>query len=153
MSKKILSIFIALMMVVTVLPNAFAIDYDDISNTTSCNGEFISTYTTSKPSKEWNWKNGSYYFSGHSFSQPLYSNYYFTKASKVRITVYNNSETKLTVKLLKQQVGVDWSVSTKKIEGGKSLTWEVNIDSSRVYILEFLGTHTDFDGWILQVSA
>lgn len=155
MNKKILSIFIVLVVIfTTIMPTAFAVDYDNISNTTIHYGGQITTCGTSKPGTAWNWSKGSYHFEGQSFTQPLYSNYLFTNASKVRITACNDAEKEvLTVKLLKKQIGVDWSVSTKKIKHGETLSWQVEIDSSREYILMFQGTHANFYGTISRVAA
>ena len=154
MSKKILSVICVIVVIITSMPISLAINCDNISNITINNSGPVTTYSTSKPGTAWNWSKGSYHFEGQSFSQPLYSNYLFTNASKVRITACNDAEKEvLTVKLLKKQIGVDWSVSTKKIKHGETLSWQVEIDSSREYILMFQGTHANFYGTISRVAA
>lgn len=107
------------------------------------------TYSQNKPGTAWNLaNNGVYWFSGYANQSDLYSNYYFTGASRVEIYVKNQHATKeLTVKLLKQQTGVDFSVSTEKIPAGEYKTWSVSIDSSKNYILKFYAP-SNFEGYI-----
>ncbi len=100
----------------------------------------IETFGIDKPyNSEWDLsKEGKYEFSGWCIDNYLYTNYTFTGASSVRIQVNNKSNQKITVKLLKQKFGVDWSQSTKSIEAGKSLSWRVNnLDKSSYYFLQF----------------
>lgn len=100
----------------------------------------IETFGIDKPyNSEWDLsKEGKYTFSGWCIDNYLYTNYTFTGANSVRIWVNNNSNKKITIKLLKQQSGVDWSQSTRSIEAGKSLSWRVDsLDKSRYYYLQF----------------
>lgn len=109
----------------------------------------IVPFGVSKPSKNWDLNSqGRYNFSGNSYGQDLYSNYNLTGVEKARIYVKNNRSTSLTVKLLKSQTGIDWSVSTMKIAAGEEATWTAsNLDKSAKYILKFYGP-SDFSGWI-----
>lgn len=100
----------------------------------------IEMFGVNKPyNSEWDLsKEGKYTFSGWCIDNYLYTNYTFTGASSVRIWVNNNSNQKITVKLLKQQSGVDWSQSTRNIEAGKSLSWRVDsLSKSSYYYLQF----------------
>ena len=100
----------------------------------------IETFGTDKPyNSEWNLsKEGRYNFSGWCKQDYLYTNYTFTGASSVKIKVKNNSDQKITVKLLKQQSGVDWSQSTRHIEKGDTLYWQVDsLSKSSYYYLQF----------------
>lgn len=83
-------------------------------------------------------KEGRYSFSGYCHDHYLYTNYTFTGANSVWIQVTNTSTKTITVKLLKQQLGVDWSVSTQKIEPNTALGWPVkSLDKSAYYYLQF----------------
>lgn len=142
MKRRFLSLLLCLLMVFALPISSHAI---------TGTSEGIVTYGQSKPSKAWNWSDGAYQFSGHGNMSDLYSNYYFTGAKKFEITVRNYHSEKLTVKLLKRQTGVDWSASTKKIDGGKNMTWSVSVDSSSEYILKFYAP-SNFTGSIKKIS-
>lgn len=110
------------------------------------------TRSTNKPGVAWNWNNGRYNFSGTANISILYTNYYFTNATTLKIYVYNAHDTdSLKVKLLKKQTGIDWSVSTKTINANSSLTWTVTVSPSNIYYLSFLPP-SDFVGYIERVS-
>lgn len=110
----------------------------------------IGTYGTGKPSETWNWNDGTYYFHGDAGMSDLYSNYYFTGASRVEIHVENNRDTSLKVKLLKQQIGVDFAVSEETIPPNQYKTWSVELDSDRVYMLKFYAPCL-FSGYISKI--
>lgn len=98
----------------------------------------VSTYGTSKPTKIWNLSTQGYYsFSGWNFGDPLYSEYKFTGVSRVKITCKNTYSSKLTVKLLKEQFGVDFSVSTQTLKANSYLEWHATVEPTRFYILRF----------------
>ncbi len=108
-------------------------------------------YGQSKPGTAWDFSEGAYFFSGVANISDLYSNYYFTGISRVKIYVKNSHASKtLTVKLLKQQKGVDFAVSEEKIEHGEYKEWTVSLDSSKIYILKFYAP-SDFYGSIASI--
>lgn len=135
--------FFAILLLVSV----FVTNPLQVTAATPPNGT-AETYSLSKPGTAWNFADGAYWFSGRANQSDLYSNYYFTGASKVEIYVDNLHATKdLTVKLLKQQSGVDFAVSTEKISAGEYKKWSVTIDSSKNYILKFYAP-SSFEGYI-----
>ncbi len=110
----------------------------------------IQPYGTSKPGSGWNLATkGRYEFHGNSFMQPLYSNYYFTGVSAVTIYVKNlDEEEQLDIKLLKSQLGVDWSVYDLHVTPlGEAECRVTGLDPSRNYILKFYPTCV-FEGYI-----
>lgn len=113
----------------------------------------IGTFSMAKPSKAWDWSEGKYEFHGEAYSDDLFTNYYFTGCTKVRIVVTNlHSEVDLTVKLLKSQFGVDWSVSTKEVTAGEEQSWTVsNLDSSAKYMIKFYNP-CHFEGYIEKLA-
>ncbi len=136
--KKIVSIILCLAMIFTMPISTYAISND----------EPISTFGQSKPSKSWDWNKGEYNFIGEANTSALYSNYSFTDANKLYIRVRNHHASKtLTVKLLKSQAGIDFSVSTMEIKPTNYAEWSVSVDSSRTYILKF-SAPSDFSGEI-----
>lgn len=143
MSRKFTTFFAILLLVSVLVTNPLQVTAATPPNSTA------EPYSQNKPGECWNLANdGVYWFSGYANQSDLYSNYYFTGASKVEIYVENQHATKeLTVKLLKQQTGVDFSVSTEKIPAGEYKKWSVSIDSSRNYILKFYAP-SDFEGYI-----
>ncbi len=138
MKKRVVSIILCLVLIFTM----------PISTYATANDEAISTFGQSKPSKSWDWSKGIYTFEGVANTSVLYSNYSFTNTSKLYIYVrnYHSSKT-LTVKLLKSQFGIDFSVSTIEINPGNYAEWSVNVDSSKSYILKF-SVPSDFSGKI-----
>lgn len=136
--KKIVSIILCLAMIFTMPISTYAI----------ANDESISTFGQSKPSRSWDWTKGEYTFSGEANTSVLYSNYSFTDANKLYIYVRNRHASKtLTVKLLKSQFGVDFSVSTIEIKPKNYAEWSVDVNSSKSYILKF-SAPSDFSGKI-----
>lgn len=151
--KKMLSVFLVMAIIgasSTALASAATDENVGVSEVppTTYESEIV-PFGVSKPSKDWNLSSqGRYNFSGNSYGQDLYSNYNLTGVNKVKIYVKNNYSRTLTVKLLKSQTGIDWSVSTMKIDGGEEATWTASgLDSSAKYILKFYGP-SDFSGWI-----
>lgn len=142
MKKRFLSLLLCMLMIFTLPLSASAITDTE---------EAVGTYGLSKPTKVWNFSNEIYYFSGVAATSDLYSEYSFTNANKFEISVYNHHSEELTVKLLKRQSGVDWSVSTKEMEGHGYMIWTVSVDSSSEYILKFYAP-SDFSGSIKKLS-
>lgn len=142
-TSKIFSVFLALIL---SLLGSFGTVFASEPNVGLCEKPIylkyneIETYGIEKPyNSEWDLsKEGKYNFSGWCIDNYLYTNYTFTGASSVRIWVNNKSNQKITVKLLKQKSGVDWSQSTRSIEAGKSLSWRVDsLEKSSYYYLQF----------------
>lgn len=140
--SKILSVF--LVFVISILSSTGSV-FANQQNIGLCDNPTyfnngIETFGTNKPyNSEWDLsKEGKYEFSGWCIDSYLYTNYTFIGASSVRIWVKNKSNKKITVKLLKESFGVDWSQSTRNIEAGKSLSWRVDsLDKSSYYYLQF----------------
>lgn len=153
--KKVVLLFLtlAIMMNCIFIANAATNENVGVSEVPpEISESLIVPFGVSKPSSEWNLSSkGQYNFSGNSYSQTLYSNYYFTGVTKVEIKVTNNCTSKLTVKLLKSQTGVDWSQSTKTINSGEYQIWSVSgLSTSSKYILSFSGP-SDFSGYIKAI--
>lgn len=151
---KILSLFVCFIMVVSGMSGsaiaAGTTPLVGVHPESEMNGG-ASTYGLSKPTAIWNLGVSGYYtFSGWNSSDPLYSNYKFTGVSKVRISVTNNHSSSVTVKLLKEQPGIDFSVSTETIKAGQNKLWTANMDSSRYYILRF-SSPSNFEGFIIGI--
>lgn len=105
-------------------------------------------YSTIKPILTWNLsKNGSFPFSGNSNRADLYTNYYVTGKSSIRIIVNNKNNLPLTVSFKRANVLLDTNLQTYKIAAGRNLdvTWSVN--SSSQYYLLFAGP-SNFSGSI-----
>lgn len=144
--KKISKILSVLLALTISLLGSTSIVYANQQNIGLCdkptyleyNG--VETFGIDKPyNSEWDLsKEGKYKFSGWCIDNYLYTNYTFTGASSVRIWVDNKADQKITVKLLKQKTGVDWSQSTRSIEAGESLSWRVDsLDKKSYYYLQF----------------
>lgn len=91
---------------------------------------------TSEPTKSWNLsKSGKYNGSGEAYSSNLYSNYYFTGVSKMKISVTNKKDTDLTVSIYRKD---DWVCYKKVIvpANGKT-TWTMSVNSSKHYEIKF----------------
>lgn len=140
---KKLSLFLSIMSIslVFLAPLASAANPNDNS---------ITIQGTSKPDTAWNWSKGAYHFSGRTMETTLYSNYYFTNASQVRITV-TNSMGNTTIKVLKSQIGIDFAVSSCELQAGQSATWTVALEPDRNYILKF-SPMADFEGTIEKLA-
>lgn len=145
--KKMLSVFLVMAIIgasSTALASAATDENVGVSEVPPITYESeIVPFGTSKPTddKIWNLTSqGRYDFNGSSTGADLYSNYFLTGVSKVKIYVKNNDSVKLKVKLLESQWGVDWSVSDMKIDGGEEAAWTAsNLDPSKKYILKFYG--------------
>ncbi|MBQ4057538.1 MAG: hypothetical protein IJD40_01250 [Lachnospiraceae bacterium] len=152
-TKKTISLLLSFVLIfMSVFINANATDCSDIIineiNPIDFDDEYgIAPAAWVKPDEAWDWSEGRYNFGGTSQNVDLYSNYYFTNASKLRITVENECSFDIKVKLLKQQTGIDWSVSTETVAGGETESWTVTVSSSEVYILKFY-CPTSFEGYI-----
>lgn len=147
--KRIVSLILALCMAFSFSSIAFAAD----SNTTddvSISAPVLQG--TGKPNLQWDWSQGQYNFSGSSSFSPLYSNYYFSGASEVNITVKNNhASKKLTVKLLHSALGVDKAVSEEDIAPGQRKEWSVAITPKENYIIKF-SAPSNFSGSIQKTK-
>ena len=99
---------------------------------------------TSKPSSTWSLKaktsggNGKYEGTGTCNTVDLYSNYYFSGVSKMKITV-NNKSTKKSMKVKVYEYGSWWDscVSTVEIPANGKTTWTISTDSKEKYYLKF----------------
>lgn len=132
--KKNLRIVSILLLISTLLSLHFSVFAVDV------NAGEISPRWETKPTTCWDWSEGTYELDGSSQGADLYSVYKFTGASKLRITIYNDlTNRELKVKLLKDMLGVDFSVSTKTIQAGGHLTWDVEVSSDREYYFKFDG--------------
>lgn len=104
---------------------------------------------TDKPGKNKIWdisSDGKYSGSGLAGTSDLYSNYYFTGVTKMKISVTNNSsKNKLKVKVFKK--GAIFSSSSVTVPASGTTTWTISTDSSTKYYLEFLAP-CDFSWYI-----
>lgn len=102
-------------------------------------GSEIGLYSTKFPEDIWNLRTkGQYNFSGY-IGGPgaLYSNYFFTGASKVEIYVKNEGSAMIITELKKEKNGFNTIASTKTISAGNYQTWSVDTNSSDKYYLRF----------------
>lgn len=108
-----------------------------------------------KPSNEWNWSNGEYQFSGAADYQPLYTNYLFTDATDVLITVKNTSskyECSVEIYSVEPWYIFDAYVSGIYISAGGEQTWRLtNLDSTKKYYITF-GAPCKFSGTIKKIN-
>lgn len=151
--KKVISLLFALIIVLNCMVVASAAENSNIGVSEVppiVTESGIQPYSTSKPGRGWNLaKQGRYEFHGNSLMEPLYSNYYFTGVSAVTIYVKNlDDEEQLDIKLLKSQIGIDWSVYDLHVTPRGTAECRVTgLDPSRNYILKFYPTCV-FEGYI-----
>lgn len=143
--KKFISFVLVLCLLFAFSPPIHAIgNINEFGNAT--------VYGQTKPTKVWDWSKGSYSFNGIAGMSDLYSNYRFSNANRVEIYAENaHSSHVLTIKLLKVQTGIDFSVSTVKIQPGEYKTWSVSLNSGSQYILKFYAP-SEFSGYIKKLS-
>lgn len=108
----------------------------------------IEPYSTSEPKKEWNLATkGRYNFSGYATVENLYTNYYFTGVTRVKIHVKNSGSGTMTVILLKKAL-INSEIHSTNISKGEGPTYYVNgLSSSKKYMLLFQASG-DFSGYI-----
>ncbi|MBR2892445.1 MAG: hypothetical protein IKB94_01195 [Clostridia bacterium] len=147
--KRILSIFVLILLSISLssAPMTQAIYSGEVLTERN---SIITPLGLAKPNYTWNWKDGTYHFSGEATQSDLYSNYYFTDAEKFRISIINNYSHSLTVKLLRSIPGIDFSASTETIPANESKTWEVNVTKSLKYCLKFYAA-CEFTGCIERI--
>lgn len=148
-AKKLLSIFLLIALSISIFstPIAHAAYFGE---TLAEVDNAIMPYSYYKPDTTWNWNDGIYKFSGSASRSDLYTNHYFTDATTFHIYVKNNHSTQtLTVKLLRSIPGIDFSASTKKIEPGKELKWDVEVTPTTKYLLKFYAP-CEFEGYIYR---
>lgn len=151
-AKKLLSIFLLIVLSTSMFttPMAHATYFGE---TLAEVNNSVMPYEFYKPDRTWNWDDGTYPLNGSASRSDLYSNYFFTDAKIFHIYIKNNhSNQTLTVKLLRSIPGVDLSASTKKIEPGKDLEWDVKVTSTTKYLLKFYSP-CKFEGYIYRVPV
>lgn len=95
----------------------------------------MSPYGIDKPTKSVNLKNGAMSFSGSAKVSNLYTNKFFTGASKVSIEVHNRNSKPLKYKLYKS--GKTLAVETFTLKAGQSKISVRSVDSKGKYYLKF----------------
>lgn len=112
------------------------------------NESSIQPYSTREPKEEWNLATkGRYNFSGYATVENLYTNYYFTGVSKVRIHVENKGSGTMTIKLLKKAF-INSEIHSTDLSKSSSTTYTVSsLDSSKKYMILFQATG-NFSGYI-----
>lgn len=135
--KKIVKSFIALLCIVLTLANCSSVFASEKAlSIDNINTQQIQTYHVYKPDKSWNLSKKSYRVDGSADLTVLYTSYYFTGVESMKITIKNHYSNDLTVNVYKMG-SIDLLRSSKKIEGGKSLTWIVNTKKTANYYLQF----------------
>lgn len=135
--KKIVKSFIALLCIVLTLANCSSVFASEKAlSIDNINTQQIQTYHVYKPDKSWDLYKKSYRVDGSADLTVLYTSYYFTGVESMKITIKNHYSNDLTVNVYKMG-SIDLLRSSKKIEGGKSLTWTVNTKKTANYYLQF----------------
>lgn len=149
MLKKLLSLGLAVVMTLSMGTSAFATDQVSINSNYNVSVVEPTEHFQrgiSIPSKEWDvTSKGEYEFAGTSNYQDLYTNYLITGKDRYSVTVTNDSDSKLTVK-----VKTRWTTySTNTIASNDTVIFDVEgmKDDTNIYIL-FEGSYQDFSGSI-----
>lgn len=158
MMKKVLSLVLTVVMVMSMSVTAFAAETISVEKNVSYLQNKIEVdiqspaRTINKPSELWNFKNGKYNFAGRSMNDSLYTNYLFNGATKYSVRINNLSpDRELTAKVKIYKTGWDNTIKTVKVSASTTSFFDVETENmnTKIYI-QFIGTEMDFDGYITQ---
>lgn len=150
----ICSLIICLTFILSCNLTAFAADNYEIKEVSSTslgdNVSVVNPRSSSEPRTGWNLATkGKYSFSGKSYNTGLYTNYYFTGVTAVKIYIKNTGNDILTASFLKKQL-INKELHSVDVSSGSSITYKVNkLDSSKRYMIYFIPSGT-FSGYIMK---